>query len=507
MADNRKRASRGGKQAASGSRPIRRNDRAAAPKSQRDRTQAARPQRDRNRDAVQAPKGEFIEGRRAAAEALRTGFPIKRALIAEGGERDAALSRLVDDLNAAGVRIKYVPRAQLDALSSHGAHQGIALEVGNFPYADVADILDRAGDGPALVIVLDHVTDDGNFGAIVRSAEVVGAAGVIIANKRAAGLVNGSLRALARQKDTLAAPQDLATKYSHPQPLVDCLRASMDEETLEAFLAADNDIPKTALQCNPLIAAPEQVASALDEAQIPYEPHPWLPGCFLVSGTGNLETLPLFQSGAVYVQDPAAKLAALASGAAPGMRVLDCCAAPGGKSFAAAMQMENTGSILSCDLHPHKIALIEKNAARLGISILKAETRSAAEFDPALENGFDLVIADVPCSGLGVIRKKPDIRYKPLDAIERLPAIQTAILENVCRYVRPGGTLLYSTCTVRKEENEDVARTFLLAHPEFSPEPFAVPAGLDLKNEGYATLLPQKHAADGFFICKLRRHA
>ena len=87
------------------------------------------------------------------------------------------------------------------------------------------------------------------------------------------------------------------------------------------------------------------------------------------------------------------------------------------------------------------------------------------------------------------------------------PAIQTAILENVCRYVRPGGTLLYSTCTVRKEENEDVARTFLLAHPEFSPEPFAVPAGLDLKNEGYATLLPQKHAADGFFICKLRRHA
>ena len=127
--------------------------------------------------AVQAPKGEFIEGRRAAAEALRTGFPIKCALIAESGERDAALSRLVDDLNAAGVRIKYVPRAQLDALSSHGAHQGIALEVGNFPYADVADILDRAGDGPALVIVLDHVTDDGNFGAIVRSAEVVGAAG------------------------------------------------------------------------------------------------------------------------------------------------------------------------------------------------------------------------------------------------------------------------------------------------------------------------------------------
>ena len=276
---------------------------------------------------------------------------------------------------------------------------------------------------------------------------------------------------------------------------------------LEAFLAADNDIPKTALQVNPLKAAPEQVAAALDEAGVAYEPHPWLHGCFLVSGTGNLEALPLFRSGAVCVQDAAAKLAVLASGAAPGMRVLDCCAAPGGKSFAAAMQMENTGSILSCDLHAHKISLIEKNAARLGISIIEAEQRSAAEVEPALEKQFDLVIADVPCSGLGVIRKKPDIRYKPLDAIERLPDVQRAILETVSRYVKPGGALLYSTCTVRKEENEAVVLPFLQAHPEFSLEPFPVPDGLDLPNEGYATLLPHKHAADGFFICKLRKHA
>ena len=326
------------------------------------------------------------------------------------------------------------------------------------------------------------------------------------ANPRAAGLVNGALRALTRRRDTLEVPTDLATKYSHPQPLVDCLHASFDEQALEAFLAADNEIPKTALQVNPLKASPEEVTAALDAAQIAYETHPWLAGCYLVSGTGNLEALPLFHSGAVYVQDPAAKFAVLASGAAPGMRVLDCCAAPGGKSFAAAMQMENRGSILSCDLHAHKIALIEKNAARLGISILKAEQRNAAEFDAALENAFDLVIADVPCSGLGVIRKKPDIRYKPLDAIARLPEVQRAILENVSRYVRPGGTLLYSTCTVRKEENEAVALSFAQAHPAFTPEPFVVPEGLELPNEGYATLLPQLHAADGFFICKLRKH-
>lgn len=136
------------------------------------------------------PAGEYIEGRRAAAEALRTGFPVKRALVADvGGRRDAVLAQLVDQLRGANIPVEYVATEQLDALSSHGAHQGIALEVGAFPYADLADIIaraDAAGAEPALVVVLDHVTDAGNFGAIVRSAEVVGAVGVVIANKRAA---------------------------------------------------------------------------------------------------------------------------------------------------------------------------------------------------------------------------------------------------------------------------------------------------------------------------------
>lgn len=146
----------------------------------------ARASQEPQRRDTQAPAGNFIEGRRAAFEALRTGFPIKRALIAQGVEGEPAIRDLLAGLADAGVAVKQVPRAQLDALSSHGAHQGIELEVGRFPYADLADIIERAGEGPALVLVLDHVTDAGNFGAIVRSAEVVGAAGVVIANKRAA---------------------------------------------------------------------------------------------------------------------------------------------------------------------------------------------------------------------------------------------------------------------------------------------------------------------------------
>lgn len=141
----------------------------------------------RRRD-VHVAEGNYIEGRRAAFEALRTGFPIKRALIAQGVENDPAVRDLLAGLGEAGVSVKSVARAQLDAISSHGAHQGIVLEVGKFPYADLADIIAAAGpaDRPALVVVLDHVTDAGNFGAIVRSAEVVGAAGVVIPNKRSA---------------------------------------------------------------------------------------------------------------------------------------------------------------------------------------------------------------------------------------------------------------------------------------------------------------------------------
>ena len=167
-----------------GKRPAGRQGRPARPGAQ-----AAASQR-RDARAAEAPSafGNYIEGRRAAFEALRTGFPIKRALIAQGVENDPAVRDLLAGLGEAGVSVKSVARAQLDAISSHGAHQGIVLEVGKFPYADLADIIAAAGpaDRPALVVVLDHVTDAGNFGAIVRSAEVVGAAGVVIPNKRSA---------------------------------------------------------------------------------------------------------------------------------------------------------------------------------------------------------------------------------------------------------------------------------------------------------------------------------
>ena len=327
------------------------------------------------------------------------------------------------------------------------------------------------------------------------------------ANRRAAGLVNGLLRAMARNRDALPEPPDLATKYSHPQKLVELLEESVGKDAIEPLLKCDNEITPTILHANPLRADAESVFAELEEAGAVLTQHPWLPDCRLAQGTGNLERLDAFRDGRVYVQDPAAHLAALASGVEPGMQMLDACAAPGGKSFAAAMQMRNEGSILSCDIHPHKLTLIEKGAERLGITMLQTRLQNAAEHDPALDGQFDAVIADVPCSGLGVIRKKPDIRYKPLEPLARLPELQRAILENVCRYVKPGGTLVYSTCTVLRRENEAVAEAFLKEHPDFSPETIPAPEGFGLENDGMLTLLPFKHDTDGFFICRMRKHS
>ena len=360
-------------------------------------------------------------------------------------------------------------------------------------------MLDILRLGAYQILLLDKIPDSAAVNEAVEQTKRY-------VNQKAAGMTNGALRALSRKKGSLNEPRDLATKYSHPQALVELLMQSVGENQIEPFLRADNEPAPTCLQINPLLSNPDEVERALTEQDILFRKHPWLPGCYLVTGTGNLARLELFTSGKVYVQDASAKLAAMAAGVQPGMRVLDTCAAPGGKSFALAMEMKNEGSVTSCDIHAHKISLIEKGAERLGISIITAHEADASKFQEVFKESFDVVVADVPCSGLGVIRKKPDIRYKDLAPTERLPQVQAAILENVSRYVRPGGALLYSTCTVLKRENEDVANAFLARHPAFHLEAFPVPDGLGGQNGGMLTLYPHVHEADGFFICKLRKN-
>lgn len=327
-------------------------------------------------------------------------------------------------------------------------------------------------------------------------------------NPRAAGMVNGILRAMLRQKD-LPEPEGrdraetLSLKYSHPLWLVEELLAELGSEGAEALLAADNLQPPTAAQVNLLRTDPDRLAEELRSEGVDVTPHPWLPGCLLMSGSGDLERLAAFPEGRFYVQDPAARLAVTAAGLRPGQRVLDCCAAPGGKSFAAAIEMENRGEVLSCDIHPHKIKLLQAGRDRLGLSIISPCLQSALERKEEWLDGFDAVITDVPCSGLGIIRKKPDIRYKDPKALEGLPQVQQAILDNCARYVRPGGVLIYSTCTVLQRENGEVVDRFLAENPQFVPEPFSLP---ELGEQpGRITFWPHIHNTDGFFVAKLRR--
>lgn len=327
-------------------------------------------------------------------------------------------------------------------------------------------------------------------------------------NPKAGALVNAVLRKAAATKGTLQEPVSYADRYSHPDELISLLKANLPKGKLEPMLIADNAAPQTVVQVNALRISAEELAERLNREHVSARPHEWMPDCLVLSGTGSLEQLPAFREGLFYVQDPAAKLSVLCAGLPEtGGNALDCCAAPGGKSFAAAIAMGGKGSIVSCDIYPHKTALIENGAARLGLTNITARQQDASQVVPEWVGAMDTVIADVPCSGLGIIRKKPDIRYKNLKELEDLPALQLKILETQASYVRPGGTLLYSTCTVLKRENEDVVSAFLAVHGEFTTEPLPLP-GVFSKNEtGMLTLIPGEYDTDGFFICRLRRKA
>ncbi len=325
-----------------------------------------------------------------------------------------------------------------------------------------------------------------------------------LANVKASGLVNAVLRNMLRHPERMSEPEDLPTRYSHPQALVELLRENVPASELEPLLAADNEAPAAYLQTNTLKTDSGTLLEILKKEGYAVEAHPWLPDCLTVRG-GSPEQCEAFRDGLFYVQDPAANLSVRAAQLQPGMRVHDCCATPGGKSFAAAIAMGGVGSVLSCDIHPNKVELIRRGSERLGLSCISAECKDASDPEPAfLSERFDAVLADVPCSGLGVIRKKPDIRYKDLGALAELPRIQKKILDNQAGYVRPGGVLLFSTCTILRRENEDLVMAFLSDHPDYTAEAFTLPGGLSAP-EGMLTLLPCEHNTDGFFIAKLRR--
>ena len=321
----------------------------------------------------------------------------------------------------------------------------------------------------------------------------------------APGLVNGVLRNAVRTFGQLKEPAGWQEKYSHPQKLIDKLKPYVGSKAMEPMLRANNDIPPTVIQVNTLRTTAAQLTAQLEEEGVSVTAHNWLENCLVLTGTGSIDHLTAFREGAFYVQDAAAKLSVLCASITPGQNVLDCCAAPGGKSFAAAMALAGSGHITSCDVYEHKTALIQKGAQRLGIENLDVRCQDASAFVPRWENAMDTVIADVPCSGYGIIRKKPDIRYKDPDTMKDLPELQLKILSNQSRYVKSGGLLLYSTCTLVREENEGVVERFLALHPEYTVEKLPLPAVFPENETGMLTLIPGQYDTDGFYFCRLRK--
>ena len=319
------------------------------------------------------------------------------------------------------------------------------------------------------------------------------------------GLVNAVLRSAIRERDNLKQPRGWQEIYSHPQPLIDLLLGYVGKDRMEKMLEANNEAPDTVIQVNTLVTDRETLCRRLEDSGVAVRPHDWLENCLVLGGTGDLDKLPAFREGLFYVQDAAAKLSVLCAQIPENSRVLDCCAAPGGKSFAAAIGMGGTGSVVSCDVHPHKIRLIDSGAKRLGIENLTAMVMDASRLNGEWVDGFDAVIADVPCSGLGIIRKKPDIRYKNLAEMKALPELQLQILKNQANYVRPGGVLLYSTCTLVRAENEGVLEAFLESRKDFTLEPLPLPRPFPENKTGMLALVPGEYDTDGFFICRLRR--
>lgn len=313
------------------------------------------------------------------------------------------------------------------------------------------------------------------------------------------GFINGVLRGYEKKKEAIVLPdrsrnliEYLSVRYSYAEWIVKLWLALFGEEKTERLLAAGNERPDISVRVNFLKTDRKSLASSLESQGFLTKESSESSRVLLVKGNGLLDTVQ-YKEGYFSMQDTASVLAAEALCAKPGETVLDICAAPGGKSLALAEIMKNTGRIRSFDIYKHKLSLLEREAERLGISIVETEENDGSVMRSDLSETADCVLVDGPCSGLGVIRRKPEIKYKEIpDDGASLAEKQLRILTISSQYVKTGGILQYSTCTVNRLENEDVVRRFLANHREFV-------------KVFERQLLPDTDASDGFYICRMEK--
>ena len=320
--------------------------------------------------------------------------------------------------------------------------------------------------------------------------------------KKLRGFTNAILRSFLREKKLFLPEKNdtvnyLSVRYSISVPLLKRFLLIFGEEDTVALLEALNQPQKTTVRANTLLTDRDSLLMNIPNS---------VPTKNSSSGIyvkGSVRELYGFNEGLFFVQDEASQICVEALGAKPDELIMDICACPGSKSFGAAIEMNNKGNIFAFDLHENKLSLVINNAKRLRIDIINTAKCDGREFLENFKEKADRIICDVPCSGFGVLAKKPELRYKDPNESSALPKIQSDILDNACRYLKKGGTLIYSTCTLFPEENEDNVQNFLSRHPDFSLVPWSV--GSISADNGTITLLPHIHNTDGFFIAKLIR--
>lgn len=324
----------------------------------------------------------------------------------------------------------------------------------------------------------------------------------------ATGLVNGLLRSFLRNDKRvdysgLGAVERLAMEYSAPQWIARKFLEEYGEENAVKALNASLGAPPVYARANTTKVSDSELVDALKKEGVTAQVNPRLAGCVRIEKTGDLEKLSAFREGLFHIQDVSSQLCCHTLRPILNETVLDICAAPGGKSFTLAELMGNSGKVIAMDLYEQRVGLIDKGAARLGLRIVEGRVNNASRFNEELPQA-DRVLCDVPCSGLGVIRRKPEIKYKDEKEFEELPRLQKAILDISSGYVKVGGTLVYSTCTLSRAENDEVAQAFAEAHPEFSPIVQPIPYA-DAESSYKRTFFPEEDGGDGFFTASFRR--
>lgn len=331
---------------------------------------------------------------------------------------------------------------------------------------------------------------------------------VALVDISARGFVNAVLRSFVRDGKPLKINQltregHLSIEYSCPKWLVKKWLAQFGEKTTVELLEASMGRAPLYIKVNTYRFNRGDVMKALKAEGVACAESPLLEDCLELGRVQGIEQTAAFRKGMFHVQDISSQICCRAVKPVFNQTVLDMCAAPGGKSFTMAQMMNNRGKLIACDLYGGKVSVIEEGAKRLGLGVISSLENDAGEYNPALPEA-DRVLCDVPCSGLGVIRRKPEIKYKPMQSLEELPKTQAKILEASSRYVKLNGILVYSTCTLNAAENEDVVNAFQREHPEFAP--MIVPVGIPgVADASVYNFLPQTTGGDGFFTAIFRR--